>query len=304
MNEKYDSKFHSGGGVARSAGVVKWGEHYMKEYKPEYTINKIYKDTYAITDNGFSQGKVYMYLLVGNEKALLVDSGYGMLDLKAVIKTITDKPVICICTHGHLDHAPGACQFDESYLHSKDFDVFKQHTDPELITKAGLKGLMMKPPIWMRNNPSYHKLVETMASKKYTAPQPLDDAESFDLGGRTVTWRHVPGHTQGSIAVIDETYKTAFDADACAPGAWLFLPESSSLTEYKKELESYLVFLENTKIERRYVGHAGKALGTESLQKLIKCVQVAIDKPKKGIKVKTILGNARIVFAAGSLLFC
>jgi len=276
----------------------------MKEYKPEYTISEIYTDTYAITDNGFSQGKVYMYLLVGNEKALLVDSGYGLLDLNAVVKTITDKPVICVCTHGHLDHAPGACQFEDAYLHSKDFDVYKQHTGQELITNAGLNGLMMKPPIWMCNNPSYHKLVETMAGKTYTELQPLDDVGVFDLGGRTVSWRHVPGHTQGSIAVIDETYKTAFDADACAPGAWLFLPESSSLSEYKKELESYLAFLEKSKIERRYVGHTGKALDTKHLQKLIKCVQVAIDKPKKGIKVKTLLGNTRIVFAGGSLLFC
>jgi len=135
----------------------------MKEYKPQYTIKKIYDDTYAITDNGFSQGSVYMYLLVGAEKALLVDSGYGLLDLKTVIKTVTDKPVMCICTHGHLDHAPGACQFEEAYIHSKDYDVYNQHTSSELIMEVGTRGLLMKPPVWMRNNPSYKKLVETMA---------------------------------------------------------------------------------------------------------------------------------------------
>ena len=276
----------------------------MKEYIPEYTIKEIYTDTYAITDNGFCQGKVYMYLLVGSEKALLVDSGYGLLDLKKVVKTITDKPVICVCTHGHLDHALGACQFEEAYLHSKDFDVYNQHTNSDLIREAGLNGLMMKPPIWMRNNPSYHKLVETMAHKEYTQLNALESVESFDLGGRAVSWRHVPGHTQGSISVIDETYKTAFDADACAPGAWLFLPESSDLNEYQKELEAYLKFLEEKNIKHRYVGHAGKALDTKYLKKLIKCVSISIKKPRKGIKIKTLLGKARIVFAGGSLLFC
>jgi len=132
----------------------------------------------------------------------------------------------------------------------------------------------------------------------------IDDIESFDLGNRTVSWRHVPGHTQGSIAAIDEKYNTAYDADACAPGAWLFLPESGSLNDYKKELEGYLKFLEENKINRRYVGHTGKALNMQSLRKLINCVRTAIDKPKKGIKVGSTLGKARVVFANGSLLFC
>ena len=276
----------------------------MKEYKPKYTITKIYEDSYAITDSGLSQGSVYMYLLVGTEKALLIDSGYGLLDLKTIVKTVTDKPIICICTHGHLDHAPGACQFDEAYIHSNDFDVYKQHTSSELITEVGTRGLLMKPPVWMRNNPSYNKLVETMAQKKYTELKAIDEIYSFDLGNRTVSWRHVPGHTQGSIAVIDEKYSTAYDADACAPGAWLFLPESGNLIDYKNELVSYLAFLNEKNINSRYVGHAGKVLTQQHLEKLIKCVQTAIDKPKKGIKVNSILGKARIVFANGSLLFC
>jgi len=276
----------------------------MKEYKPQYTITRIYDDAYAITDNGLGQGSVYMYLIVGAEKALLVDSGYGLLDLNAVIKTVTDKPVICVCTHGHLDHAPGASQFEEAYIHSKDFDVYKQHTGSALIMEVGTRGLLMKPPVWMRNNPSYNKLVETMAQKQYPQLKAIDGIKSFDLGNRTIAWRHVPGHTQGSISVIDEKYNTAYDADACAPGAWLFLPESSNLREYKNELEHYQAFLEENNIKRRYVGHTGKALDAKYLRKLINCVQVSIEKPKKGIKVKTILGKARIIFAGGSLLFC
>ena len=276
----------------------------MKEYKPEFTINELYADTYAITDSGMGQGKVYMYLLVGSVKALLVDSGYGLLDLKSVIRKVTEKPVVCICTHGHLDHAPGACQFEEAFIHSKDFDVYKQHTDPEFIKDVGTKGLLMRPPRFIRNNPSYLGLMDKMAQKQYAPLSALDDIEAFDLGGRVITWKHVPGHTQGSIAVIDKENKAAFDADACAPGAWLFLPESSSLPDYLAELERYRAFLHEQGIERRFVGHSGKALDDKYLRKLIRCVEISIAKPNKGVKVKSILGNARIVFAGGSLLFC
>jgi len=276
----------------------------MKSDKVKYTVTKIYKDTYAIKDSGLGQGSVYMYLLVGNEKALLVDSGYGLLDLKTIIGSLTDKPVVCVCTHGHVDHALGACQFDEAYLHSKDFDVYNNHTNPEFITEMGMKGLMMRPPPFIRNNPGYINQVEKMSNKKYSPLTAIDDVESFDLGGRIVSWKHIPGHTQGSISIIDESYNTAFDADACAPGAWLFLEESSPLPDYLNELELYQGFLSERGVNSRYVGHAGKVLSEKYLLKLIKCVHVCIKKPKKGIKIKTLLGRSRIVFAGGSLIFC
>ena len=276
----------------------------MKTYKPQYTIKEIYEDTYVIKDGGFGQGGVYMYLLVGASKALLIDSGYGLLDLKAIIGSVTDKPVVCVCTHGHLDHAPGACQFEEAYLHSLDFGVYARHTDPEFMAAIGTGGLLMKPPKRMTGNASYQKMVADIARKKYAPLSALDNVESFDLGGRTVTWRRVPGHTQGTVALIDSKYGTAFDADAGAPCAWLFLEESSTLPDYLEELEQYEAFLKEHGVTRRYVGHSGKALGEKYLRQLIRCVEICIAKPNKGIKVKSQLGNARIVFAGGSLLFC
>jgi glyoxylase-like metal-dependent hydrolase (beta-lactamase superfamily II) len=276
----------------------------MKKYTPRHTIKKLYADTWSIEDGGFGQGKVYMYLLAGSEKALLIDSGYGLLDLKEITKALTDKPVICVCTHGHIDHALGACQFEEAYIHSKDFGVYGRHTDPAFIRDIGTKGLLMRPPKRMLTNPDYQKSVERLAEKKYPPLRALDDIERFDLGGRMVSWRLTPGHTQGSISVIDETYATAFDADAAAPGAWVFLSESSPLPDYIKELGSYRGFLREHGIKRRHVGHSGKALEDKHIDKLIRCAETAAAKPRKGIRVNSPLGDARIVFAGGSLLFC
>ncbi|MCL2254778.1 MAG: MBL fold metallo-hydrolase [Lachnospiraceae bacterium] len=276
----------------------------MKSYAPKHTIKEIYKNTYAITDSGFGQGKVYMYFLVGSRKALLVDSGYGLLDLKAVLGQITDKPIICVCTHGHVDHALGACQFDEAYLHSKDFEVYEQHTKPDFIKIIGAKGLLMSPPKSMLNNPSYQEIIKKMAEKQYAPLSMLDKIESFDLGERIVGWTHIPGHTQGSVALVDKSNNTVFDGDAGAPGAWLFLEESSSLPEYLDTLNDYHDFMLTNNIANRYVGHSGKAIGIKHLKQIINCVETAIAKPRKGIKIKSILGNPRIVFAGGSLLFC
>ena len=135
-------------------------------------------------------------------------------------------------------------------------------------------------------------------------PPALDDVECFELGGRRVTWRATPGHTQGSVVLIDETNRVVFDSDTAAPGAWLFLPESSTLAEYKAMLEDYLAFTTEHQIKCRYAGHTGKPLNNKSLAHLIKCVDAAMAKPGKGIRIKTLFGPARIVFAGGSLVFC
>ena len=276
----------------------------MKNYKPNYTIEEIYENTYKIADHGLGMGKVYMYLLVGNERALLFDSGYGLLDLKSIVATVTDKPCICVCSHGHLDHALGACQFEEAYIHSRDFDVYAQHSGSELITTFAMSGLLFKTPKWMKNNPSYQNMATQMAQKEYTPLLAIDDISSFDLGGRIITWRSVVGHTGGTISLVDESNNTVFDADAGAPGAWLFLPESSPLPEYKIELEKYRDFMLEKGITRRFVGHSGKPLGGKYIDNIIRCVDISIAKPNKGIKVKSVLGDVRIVFAGGSLIFC
>ena len=49
----------------------------------------------------------FVYLLIGEEKAMLIDSFYGQGDLRAFVETITDKPVIVANTHGHFDHTGG-----------------------------------------------------------------------------------------------------------------------------------------------------------------------------------------------------
>ncbi|MDR2730000.1 MAG: MBL fold metallo-hydrolase [Treponema sp.] len=276
----------------------------MKEYKPQYKVKKLYTDTYMISDNGMGQGTVYMYLLVGTERALLVDSGYGLLDLKAITSSITDKKVICICTHGHLDHALGACQFEEAYLHSKDFDVYQQHSSASFINDMAMKGPLMRPPKFMLNNPSYLRLAQKMSQKQYPPLRKLDGMGKLDIGGRTVSIRQVPGHTQGSVVIIDDKYNRAFDSDAAAFGAWLFLPESSELPEYLAVLKDYQAFLETRGIDSRYAGHSGVSMNKKWLKRLIRCVEISIANPDKGKKIKTLWGDARIVFAGGSLLFC
>ena len=61
-----------------------------------------------------------IFLLEGTEKALVIDLGMGIGDLRGAIEMITDKPLIAVISHGHVDHTGHARQFDEVWIHPND----------------------------------------------------------------------------------------------------------------------------------------------------------------------------------------
>ena len=57
-------------------------------------------DTYEIDE--FDCASIFLF--VGTERALLLDTGIGIGDLKGLVEEITDKPYDVVLTHGHRDH--------------------------------------------------------------------------------------------------------------------------------------------------------------------------------------------------------
>lgn len=222
-------------------------------------VKKLAENTYRISEWG-AFGLVKMYLLIGNERALLIDSGYGKIDLKSIVARITDNPVMLMLTHGHLDHANGSAPFD-AYLHENDFDVYDRHSDPEFL-KAYCKGKMI---------PKAHL-------------SPLLPG-TVDLGGRKVEVIHTPGHTLGSVCMIDKYSGMAFCGDTVNPwDVWLGLDESTSVTEYRKSLIRLLQSVEKNGITKLHSGHSGKAMNVQKLKDFITLCDKIISGEKTGRK--------------------
>ena len=83
----------------------------------EPMVMEIAKNTYAINEFGLSA----CYFLVGEERALLIDTACGLSDLKGIAASLTDKPYDVVLTHGHLDHVGGIGAFTDVYLGEADF---------------------------------------------------------------------------------------------------------------------------------------------------------------------------------------
>lgn len=126
---------------------------------------------------------VRYFLVVGMNKAALIDSGVSCDNAKEVAKSLTDLPIILINTHGDGDHTAGTGAFSEVHMTKEDF-----------INKNMDK---MFPNT---------KLVE------------LHDADTIDLGERTLEIIALPGHTKGSIAILDVEKRFLFAGDSVQSG--------------------------------------------------------------------------------------
>ena len=223
-------------------------------------VKKLAENTYRISEWG-AFGPVKMYLLIGNERALLIDSGYGKIDLKSIVTRITDKPVTLMLTHGHLDHANGSAPFD-AYLHESDFDVYDRHSDPEFL-KPYSKG----------------KIIPKARLK------PLLPG-TVDLGGRKVEVIHTAGHMRGSVCMLDKYSGMAFCGDTINPwDVWLGLDESTSVTQYRESLVLLLQAVEKNGITKLHSGHSGKAMNVQKLKNFITLCNQIINEERTGRKV-------------------
>lgn len=61
--------------------------------------------------------------------SVLLDTGWGYGDLKAVVASITDLPVTVVLSHGHPDHVGGASQFEQAYLNSRDDSMIASESE-------------------------------------------------------------------------------------------------------------------------------------------------------------------------------
>lgn len=165
-----------------------------------------------------------MYLVTGHERALLVDTGYGVGDLAAFVASLTELPLTVVLTHGHVDHAFGASQFADVRMHPADLPVLAAHRSKSRRVHADAASADGHPVF----------LAPEVDPSHFT---PLQVGEHLELGGLTVTVLAAPGHTPGSVALLVEEERLLITGDAANQFTFLFLPESSTLTGYIAALE-------------------------------------------------------------------
>ena len=237
----------------------------MQEF---YHIEKVSDYIYQIT----SKENTNCQLIVGTEKALLFDTGYGIGNLAEEVKKITSLPVIVVNSHGHLDHINGNNQFEGTiYIHEADLALAGNHSC--MNCRAGAVENAKHTPNFLEHTEE-NILPEGFDADSYihaTMPEWtfVEEGHTFDLGGITLEVIHFPGHTVGSIGLWDAQDKILFIGDAFGPFTWLFADEASTLSEYTKTLYKAKA------LEPKFMlaGHALMPLRPVDLEYYIDCAE-------------------------------
>ncbi|MBQ9122919.1 MAG: MBL fold metallo-hydrolase [Lachnospiraceae bacterium] len=165
----------------------------LEEIFGRYISWKIDEQTWVIN---FMEGSENMYLLEGEKKALLIDTGFGVGNLRKYVETLTDKPIEVVNTHFHPDHAAGNGEFPKVYVsHNWKADeaaVYSSGAVPFDISKLPY--------------PNYEKIG-------------LHDGDVIDLGKRLIeVFEAKPAHCESSLFFLDRGHRMFFCGDDLEAG--------------------------------------------------------------------------------------
>jgi len=185
---------------------------WFEVYKPASGVFAIYEPHQA--------EEVISYLIVGEKRALLFDTGMGISDIKKVTTELTKLPIVVLNSHTHDDHVGDNWEFDTIYAMDTDF------------TRKNAQGSREDAQAEITPDQICGSLPKGFDSKAYaTRPWKITyythDGDHIDLGGRTLEVIATPGHTPDAISLIDRANGLLFTGDTYYPAPiWLFRPET------------------------------------------------------------------------------
>jgi glyoxylase-like metal-dependent hydrolase (beta-lactamase superfamily II) len=181
---------------------VRWQDDY-------FTVQEIVTQTFAIGEPRYAQQN-YSYLIVGDERALLFDAGPGIRDIRQVAESLTDKPIIFLPSHFHYDHVGNLITFDEVAV--VDLPYLRDRAKGNRLTIGRYE---------------YLGMLEGFAAPTLDVDHWLPVGSKIDLGQRSLTLLHTPGHTHESISLWDNDRGILFSGDYLYPAElYAFLPNS------------------------------------------------------------------------------
>ncbi|MDR1689393.1 MAG: MBL fold metallo-hydrolase [Clostridiales bacterium] len=147
----------------------------------------------------------FQYLLIGENSAMLIDSGYGEGNIREAVEEITGKPVIVVNTHGHYDHTGGNGWWQEARM---------AHEGAEIARNAF--------------SPVHEQWRKAQPHRDYRINS-IKDGDIFDLGGREIEVIAIPAHHESSLAFLDKKARVLFSGDELEGGQVILFARSRNI---------------------------------------------------------------------------
>jgi hydroxyacylglutathione hydrolase len=186
---------------------------------PEWQVHEYNRDLYILRQSGCTDyEKPFIYLLFGDDRALLLDTGSRNGDLVPTLQRVVKNwlqrtkresiALVVVHSHSHSDHVAG------------DADVQAMHDSAIPVTFVP---------------------AEVEATKRfYKITNWPDDIGQVDLGNRVIDVVAIPGHDIVSVALYDRQTAILFAGDSLYPGR-LYVHD---LADFQKSTERMIHFTE------------------------------------------------------------
>ncbi len=171
----------------------------------------ICKNTWLVQGDGCTS-----YLVIGDKRGILIDTGFATENIQEFVQTLTDKPVrMAANTHGHFDHTGGNGWFERAYMSAEALKIAKIPYPSKALIKYPL---------------DYQVTV-------------VGDGDTIDLGSRVLEVFEIPAHAPSSIAFLDRKERILFTGDEVAKGVMLYWQQNEpqpTIEQHARNMEKLL----------------------------------------------------------------
>jgi glyoxylase-like metal-dependent hydrolase (beta-lactamase superfamily II) len=256
---------------------------------PWFEVYRVAPGVFAIYEpHQFEE--VISYVILGEKRAALFDTGLGIGDIKRVILSLTSLPIVVLNSHTHNDHVGGNWEFTEIY----GMDTW--------FTRINAKGSSVDAQAELAPGSVCGELPAGFDAKLY-ATRPFEitrwihDGDSVDLGRRILEVVATPGHTPDEICLLDRKNGLLFTGDNFYPAPiWLYRPET--------DLDAYVHSVERIaglapQLHLLLPSHNVAVADPSQLPKLV----VAIKKVRAGKVTPIPVGDGTVHYSVDGFVF-
>ncbi|GAC1439609.1 MAG: hypothetical protein NVSMB51_17730 [Solirubrobacteraceae bacterium] len=200
-----------------------------------FAVREVVSQVWEITE----PGHVSFWLVAGERRAALIDTGCGFAPLRGLVERLCDRPVFVLNSHNHIDHVGGNAEWDEVAIHAlgadgleREFpremlDAYRRHADAMAIAFTDYRRLdrgyfhLLPSRAPVRTAPAVWRIQPSRATST------VADGDVLDLGGRSLRVLHTPGHAPDCLCfeLVGERLLIGGDTVNTGP-VYLQLPDS------------------------------------------------------------------------------